>query len=90
MTCWQASLELYQKLQEKGIEVILDDRDERAGVKFKDADLIGYPLRLTVGRKFKEQEKIELKLRWEKKVRFIDHQEIIKVVMDILTQELKC
>jgi prolyl-tRNA synthetase len=87
---WEASLELYQKLQEKGIEVILDDRDERAGVKFKDADLIGYPLRLTVGRKFKEEEKIELKLRWEKKVRFIDHQEIIKVVMDILTQELKC
>ncbi len=43
--------ELYEKLQRAGLDVLLDDRDERAGVKFKDADLIGVPLRITVGKK---------------------------------------
>jgi prolyl-tRNA synthetase len=42
---------LYQDLQRAGLEVLLDDRDERAGVKFKDADLIGIPYRITVGKK---------------------------------------
>ena len=43
--------ELYGELKEEGIEVLLDDRDERAGVKFKDAELIGIPYRITVGKK---------------------------------------
>jgi prolyl-tRNA synthetase len=42
---------LYQDLQRAGLDVLLDDRDERAGVKFKDADLIGVPFRVTVGKK---------------------------------------
>src|SRR5260370_40143178 len=42
---------LYKDLQEAGLEVLLDDRNERAGVKFKDADLIGIPHRITIGRK---------------------------------------
>jgi prolyl-tRNA synthetase len=42
---------LYQDLQAAGLEVLLDDRNERAGVKFKDADLIGIPQRITIGRK---------------------------------------
>ncbi|MBF0184067.1 MAG: proline--tRNA ligase [Magnetococcales bacterium] len=47
--------QLYQALQQAGVEVLLDDRDERAGVKFKDADLLGCPMRLLVGgRSFKE------------------------------------
>ena len=41
---------IYEDLQKAGVEVVLDDRDERAGVKFKDADLIGFPYRITVGR----------------------------------------
>lgn len=43
--------ELYERLKQKGLSVLLDDRDERAGVKFKDADLIGCPWRINVGRK---------------------------------------
>jgi prolyl-tRNA synthetase len=43
--------QLYSELQQGGFEVLLDDRDERAGVKFKDADLIGIPYRVTVGKK---------------------------------------
>ena len=46
--------ELYDKLNEKGIEVLLDDRNERAGVKFKDMDLIGIPVRIVVGKKANE------------------------------------
>jgi prolyl-tRNA synthetase len=42
---------LYKDLQRAGLEVLLDDRDERAGVKFKDADLIGIPYRITIGKK---------------------------------------
>jgi prolyl-tRNA synthetase len=45
---------LYKDLQHAGLEVLLDDRDERAGVKFKDADLIGIPYRITVGKKIAE------------------------------------
>ena len=46
----QLAEEIYEKLKAAGIEVILDDRNERAGVKFKDADLIGIPLRINVGK----------------------------------------
>jgi prolyl-tRNA synthetase len=49
-----AGEKLYQELQSAGLEVLLDDRDERAGVKFKDADLIGIPYRITVGKKAAE------------------------------------
>jgi prolyl-tRNA synthetase len=86
---WDKAVEIYEKLQEKGVEVILDDRDERAGVKFKDADLIGYPLRITVGKKYKERNELELKLRSSKEISFINENEIINAVMDILTKELK-
>src|SRR6185312_9646761 len=50
----EAGEKLYQELQQAGLEVLLDDRDERAGVKFKDADLIGIPFRITLGKKVAE------------------------------------
>jgi len=50
----EAGEKLYQELQKAGLEVLLDDRDERAGVKFKDADLIGIPHRITIGKKVAE------------------------------------
>ena len=46
--------QMYEDLKSQGIEVVLDDRDERAGVKFKDADLIGFPFRVTVGKTIQE------------------------------------
>ena len=54
---------LYLELQRLGVEVILDDRDERAGVKFKDADLVGYPLRVTIGSKTLANGQVELRER---------------------------
>lgn len=53
---------IYQELQKRGVEVLLDDRDERPGVKFKDADLIGFPIRITVG-KGAPDNRVEYKLR---------------------------
>jgi prolyl-tRNA synthetase len=50
----EAGEKLYHDLQRAGLEVLLDDRDERAGVKFKDADLIGVPYRLTIGKKISD------------------------------------
>ncbi|MGC7870538.1 proline--tRNA ligase [Desulfosporosinus sp. SYSU MS00001] len=59
----EAAEKLYQELQSLGVEVVLDDRDERAGVKFKDADLVGYPLRITIGSKALANGQVELKER---------------------------
>ena len=61
--------EIYQVLSERGIEVLFDDRPERAGVKFKDADLIGIPIRITVGKRNLEKGMVEVKLRKEKEPR---------------------
>jgi len=57
---------LYTELQAAGVEVLYDDRDERPGVKFNDADLIGLPLRLTVGERALKQGGVELKRRGSK------------------------
>jgi prolyl-tRNA synthetase len=54
---------VYRQLLEHGVEVLYDDRDERSGVKFKDADLIGFPVRVVVGKKGVEQGQVELSLR---------------------------
>jgi prolyl-tRNA synthetase len=58
-----AAENLYNTLQEDGIEVLLDDRDERPGIKFKDADLIGIPYRVTIGKRFDQQGEIEIRTR---------------------------
>jgi prolyl-tRNA synthetase len=57
---------VYQDLLAASIEVVLDDRDERSGVKFKDADLIGYPVRITVGPKALKENCVEVKVRRSK------------------------
>jgi prolyl-tRNA synthetase len=63
--------EIYNTLQSTGVSVLFDDRDERAGVKFNDADLIGCPLRITVGEKALKEGMVELKPRKEKDNRLI-------------------
>jgi prolyl-tRNA synthetase len=61
---------LYEELRRRGLEVLLDDRDERPGVKFKDGDLIGIPLRITIGAK--GLQKGSLELRWRREGKSID------------------
>ncbi|MFA5362305.1 MAG: proline--tRNA ligase [Candidatus Omnitrophota bacterium] len=60
---WSESRVLYDALTARGIEVLLDDRDERAGVKFKDADLTGIPFQIIVGKEFLNKGLVELKNR---------------------------
>ena len=53
----------YAELSAAGVEVILDDRDERPGVKFKDADLVGFPIRVSIGEKSLAKGEVEIKPR---------------------------
>jgi prolyl-tRNA synthetase len=62
----EAAKKLYDELWARGVEVLWDDRDERPGVKFKDADLIGVPLRVTFGGKSFAAGTIEVKPRTER------------------------
>jgi prolyl-tRNA synthetase len=71
---------LYEALSAAGIEVLYDDRDERAGVKFKDADLIGIPFRLAVGKKGVAEGIVELKLRKGGEVRKLKIDEAAAIV----------
>ncbi|RUM38333.1 MAG: proline--tRNA ligase [Desulfobulbus sp.] len=59
----EAAEQLYDELRARGLEVLLDDRDERPGSKFKDADLLGIPYRATVGKTFEKEGMIEVRLR---------------------------
>lgn len=70
---------LYETLLKAKVEVILDDRDERAGVKFNDMDLIGIPLRITVG-KIVENGQVEVKGRTDKESRLVDIDQVADVV----------
>lgn len=71
-TLCKAAEDLYQELTAQGLEVLLDDRDERAGVKFKDADLIGIPYRVTIGPKKLAEGKVEVKNRRSGEVLSVD------------------
>jgi prolyl-tRNA synthetase len=80
----QTAFELYGQLEAEGVEVILDDRDERPGVKFKDADLLGIPLRIVVGKKGLAEGKVELKARKDKDVTMVPLTELVAKVKDLV------
>lgn len=77
---------LYDECRSAGIEVIFDDRDLSAGVKFKDSDLIGFPIRIVVGGRFKESGQVEVKLRHEKEARQYSRSEIVKTIEELLAE----
>ena len=76
--------ELYITLQNAGISVLFDDRDERAGVKFNDADLIGCPIRITVGEKALKEGMVELKPRKEKDNQLVSLDNIVEKTKSFL------
>lgn len=79
---------LYDELLAAGVEVLYDDRDERAGVKFKDADLIGIPYRVTVGPKGLEKGVVELKRRGQAAAEDVARDEIVGRLSEQIRQEL--
>ncbi|MEW6403956.1 MAG: His/Gly/Thr/Pro-type tRNA ligase C-terminal domain-containing protein [Chloroflexota bacterium] len=72
--------EIHDSLQSAGISVLFDDRDERAGVKFNDADLIGCPVRVTVGEKNLKEGMVELKPRKEKENKLVPLNKIVEEI----------
>jgi prolyl-tRNA synthetase len=68
----QASEQLEKELTEQGIEVLVDDRDERPGVKFKDGDLWGIPIRIAIGKKALAEGKAEWKMRSQKEMELVE------------------
>jgi prolyl-tRNA synthetase len=76
--------EIYEALQTASIAVLFGDRDERAGVKFNDADLIGCPIRVTVGEKALRDGKVELKMRSEKEARLVAVEKLAEAVKSLL------
>ena len=78
---------VYAELEKAGIEVLLDDRAERPGVKFKDADLIGFPVRITVGEKTLPN--VEIKLRRDNSVRLVPFESAAKEAEKIVRDALK-
>jgi prolyl-tRNA synthetase len=84
----QASDKLYEELGKLEIEVLFDDRDERPGVKFKDGDLIGIPLRVTIGAKGLEKGQIELRSRRDGKTEEIQLSGAVEKIHNIVTRAI--
>ena len=74
---------LYQDLQTAGVEVLLDDRDARAGAKFKDADLIGIPYRIVTGRSLKDG-KVEMVSRADKQSQDVAVEDVVTILSEII------
>lgn len=86
---FDAAIELYNTLKKQNIEVLLDDRNERAGAKFKDADLLGIPLRITVGRSWQEKQEFEVKIRRTGEILTASHNNIVTLVHEFIQKEFE-
>jgi prolyl-tRNA synthetase len=80
--------QLYQTLSENGIEVLFDDREETPGVKFKDADLIGIPLRVTLGEKNLKKGLAEIKKRRTGEVSLVKKEEVLLKIKEMIDHEM--
>lgn len=80
--------EIYRELESAGLEVLFDDRDERAGVKFKDADLLGIPLRVTVGAKRLAEGRVEVKSRKTGDVAIVALEDAAAFIMKAVEKEM--
>jgi prolyl-tRNA synthetase len=85
---WQTALSLYEDLEAAGVEVLMDDRNERPGVKFKDFDLIGLPLRVVIGPKTLAQAKAEVRHRRSRQTALVDLDKLLNYVKEHISSEL--
>jgi len=83
----QAADALYDQLRALGLAVLYDDRLERAGVKFNDADLMGVPVRITVSKRTVEQKGYEVKARWHDERRFVSATNLCSAIKEMLADE---
>jgi prolyl-tRNA synthetase len=82
----EAAERIYAELNAAGIEVLMDDRDERPGVKFNDADLIGLPIRITIGDKSLKEGKVEVKARSSKETVLVPFSDLVGHVRGLLEE----
>ena len=80
----QLAEKFYAELSAKGVDVILDDRDERPGVKFKDSELVGFPIRIGLGEKSLAKGEVEIKPR-NGAMQFVKIEEAIEAVLKLAT-----
>ena len=83
--CGISGIEEIELCNNLGIDTILDDRKERPGVKFNDMDLIGIPVRITVGKKV-EEDKVEFKLRNSDEVELVEIKDVIEKIKEIVNK----
>lgn len=81
--------QLYRSLLTEGIEVLYDDREETPGVKFKDADLIGIPLRVTLGEKNLKKGLVEIKKRRTGEISLVKKDEAVSKIRELIDQEMR-
>ena len=81
-TIMGTATKVYDELCDAGIDTLIDDRNQRPGFKFKDADLIGIPIRITVGKSFKESGELEIKLRSKDEVYSAKPANILSVIRE--------
>ena len=82
-TCMEIANKLYDELNNAGIDTLLDNRDERPGIKFNDLDLLGIPIRITLGKKLSEN-KVEFKLRKETESIDLDLNDVVNHIKEYL------
>jgi prolyl-tRNA synthetase len=87
VACNEAGQRIYEALQAGGIDVIIDDRDERPGVKFNDADLVGIPFRVTVGPKGLADGVVELRVRRTGESRDLPVARVAETVIEAVLDE---
>jgi prolyl-tRNA synthetase len=84
----QTAWTLYEALEPQGIEVLLDDREERPGIKFKDADLIGIPLRITIGPKGLAEGILEVRERRTGRVKKVPRDQVVPIIRQMVSEAL--
>ncbi len=85
----QAAESFYAQLRQEGIEVLLDDRDERPGIKFKDADLIGIPYRITIGKRFAQDGEVEIRTRADGKTQSLPLDKAVEEIVSVIRDAMK-
>lgn len=84
---YEYSNKIYNELMESGFEVILDDREESAGIKFADADLIGIPFQIIISQKLIEKKQIEIKIRENQEKIVVDEDKLVTTMANLLEKE---